>query len=179
MITRWEFWTRLARRDPSFTPLIEYWRPADEMARLDAAAEPMFRREARKLCKAAKPTRTDPVENFRLIMELRNPCRRIIKAREAAGRRNAAKLNATPPWFGELDEFVMREAADLCRLRELATGFAWQVDHMVPLQAKLACGLHCASNLQVIPARLNAIKGNRMILDEPDAWLMIHGEYNQ
>ena len=86
-------------------------------------------------------------------------------------KRRARKLNATPSWYGELDEFVMREAADLCLLRELATGIAWQVDHMVPLQAKLACGLHCAANLQVIPAALNAGKRNKMIYMEPLEWL--------
>lgn len=86
-------------------------------------------------------------------------------------KRRASKLNATPSWYGELDEFVMREAADLCLLRELATGIAWQVDHMVPLQAKLACGLHCAANVQVIPAYLNNQKLNRMLFTEPFEWM--------
>lgn len=93
---------------------------------------------------------------------------RVIAAK---AKRRARKLNATPPWYGELDEFVMREAADLCRLRELATGFAWQVDHMVPLQAKVACGLHCAANIQVMPALLNIAKRNKMIFTEPFDWI--------
>lgn len=96
---------------------------------------------------------------------------RLTERAAGQAKRRARKLNATPPWYGELDEFVMREAADLCRLRELATGFAWQVDHMVPLQAKLACGLHCAANVQVIPAALNTAKLNRLIMTEPLEWL--------
>lgn len=88
-----------------------------------------------------------------------------------AQKRRTAKTMATPAWYGELDEFVMREAAELCRLREIATGFAWQVDHMIPLRAKLACGLHCAANLQVIPASYNAAKRNKLIYTEPLQWL--------
>lgn len=86
-------------------------------------------------------------------------------------KRRAAKLHATPVWAGEFDDFTMIEAADLCRLRAAATGFVWDVDHMVPLQAREACGLHCAANLQVIPAALNRAKGNRMNLTEPGEWL--------
>ena len=80
-------------------------------------------------------------------------------------------MGCTPRWYGELDEFVMREAADLCRLRELSTGIVWHVDHMIPLRSKSACGLHCSANIQVIPAWLNWKKGNKLWLHEPDAWL--------
>lgn len=105
-------------------------------------------------------------ENFRRWSKA-NPQISIIRK----NKRRALKINATPRWYGELDEFVMREAAELCRLRELATGLDWHVDHMVPLQAKEACGLHCAANLQVIPARLNVAKKNRMNLTEPFEWM--------
>lgn len=86
--------------------------------------------------------------------------------------RRARKLNATPAWDAELTEFVAQEAAHLCALRAAATGFAWDVDHMIPLQARNACGLHVWNNLQVIPAQINRAKGNRMVLTEPMAWLV-------
>lgn len=85
--------------------------------------------------------------------------------------RRARKLNATPPWFGEVDELVMLEAADLAQRREDITGYPWHVDHMVPLKARAACGLHCASNVQVIPAAMNISKHNKMKLTEPGSWL--------
>jgi hypothetical protein len=86
-------------------------------------------------------------------------------------KRRARKLSATPSWFDELDELVMREAADLCMIRETATNCVWHIDHMVPLQARNACGLHWHANIQVIPQRLNASKSNRMLLTEPLEWL--------
>lgn len=89
-------------------------------------------------------------------------------------RRRARKLNATPAWDAELTDLVATEAADLCVKREAATGFPWEVDHMIPLQARKASGLHTAANLQVIPFVMNRAKGNKMQLTEPREWLR-HG----
>lgn len=86
-------------------------------------------------------------------------------------KRRARKLCATPPWFGELDDFVLLEAAQLCTDRQRATGVAWHIDHMVPLQARRACGLHYYGNIQVIPSTLNVRKGNKLIMMEPGAWI--------
>ena len=61
----------------------------------------------------------------------------------------------------EFDVFVFEEAVKLCALREQATGFKWQVDHIVPMMHKKACGLNTAHNFQVVPALWNQIKGNR------------------
>lgn len=85
--------------------------------------------------------------------------------------RRARKLGAMPPWFGELDEFVWREAMSLARLRSELTGIPWAADHMVPLAARNACGLHVAANCQVIPSDLNGRKANKLILTDPDEWL--------
>lgn len=89
-------------------------------------------------------------------------------------RRRASVRLRVPAWFGEFDQFVMREAADLSHCRELATGFKWHIDHMIPMCARKASGLHCAANLQVIPAILNIKKLNRMVMTTPGEWVR-HG----
>lgn len=61
----------------------------------------------------------------------------------------------------ELDEFVIDEAIRLRLLRERATGIEWHIDHVVPLNHKLASGLHNAFNVEVVPAVWNLAKGNR------------------
>lgn len=96
-----------------------------------------------------------------------NPDRR----RAHHAKRRAGKRASIPAWYGELDDLVMTEAAHLCQLRQDVTGFAWHVDHMVPLLARTACGLHCAANLQVIPAAMNMAKSNKLRLTEPGEWL--------
>jgi len=42
---------------------------------------------------------------------------------------------------------------------------------MIPLAARKACGLHVASNCQVIPAKLNVSKNNKLILTQPREWI--------
>jgi hypothetical protein len=94
-----------------------------------------------------------------------------IRAKHSAIRR-AAELRAVPFWYGEFDAFVEEEAHHLRILRNEATGIEWHVDHMVPLRCKVASGLHCASNFQVIPAGPNISKSNKLILSEPGEWIM-------
>lgn len=76
----------------------------------------------------------------------------------------AAKKRAAPPWLTEWDIFVMEEyyhKAD--RLRQL-TGKEYHVDHIHPLQGKTLCGLHVPWNLQILPARVNIQKSNKVDL---------------
>lgn len=86
-------------------------------------------------------------------------------------KRRAAEVDRLPGWYGEFDELVVNESNDLAKLRTQVTGFAWHVDHMIPLCSKTASGLHCGLNLQVIPASLNSWKLNRMLLTNPGEWV--------
>ena len=91
------------------------------------------------------------------------------KANAKTAARRAARLRATPSWAkDELEVLVMQEAYALAQQRKLMTGIDWHVDHIVPLKSDLVCGLHCAANLEVIPAVENLKKHNR---HWPDMWL--------
>jgi hypothetical protein len=83
------------------------------------------------------------------------------KQRAAEARRRASVLQALPEWDEELTQFVTEEAFDLAKRRKEITGFAWHVDHVVPLKGKNVCGLHVWNNFQVIPATENLKKGNK------------------
>ena len=85
----------------------------------------------------------------------------------SVARHRAAKLKAMPKWA---NDFFIEEAYDLAARRsKLKTcGYAkWHVDHIVPLQSKLVCGLHVEHNLQVIPDKANISKNNRWWPDMP------------
>lgn len=101
--------------------------------------------------------------------EWRGKNRPLCKAGEH--KRRARKLNAIPSWTCEFDSFAIAQAGELAALRRAATGFDWHIDHMIPLQAREACGLHIGVNLQVIPQTLNARKKNRMIFTRPGEWI--------
>jgi len=86
-------------------------------------------------------------------------------------KNKAKRLKAMPPWFGEIDQFVVDEAYSLAKFRAETHGFEWHVDHRVPLCGDLASGLHCAANIQVIPATINLRKNNRLSLVDDLSWL--------
>lgn len=82
--------------------------------------------------------------------------------------RRARKVAAIPADFSDFDQFVIQEAAEACKRREALHGEPFEIDHLVPLSRG---GLHCATNVQVIPARLNRWKNNKLVLTRPGEWI--------
>lgn len=83
------------------------------------------------------------------------------RATDAA--RKAAKLRATPPW---VDRKAISRVYRLAILAERLTGIRMHVDHIVPLQHPLVCGLHVPANLQILPGNYNEAKRNHWPLPE-------------
>ena len=98
-----------------------------------------------------------------------NPEKKLAMGRKSTAKRRALMGHSV---FTELDEFAFDEAVSLCKAREETLGGKWEVDHIVPLNHKDACGLHVAANFQVVPAEWNRAKGNRTMAE------FIIGNYN-
>ena len=83
---------------------------------------------------------------------------------EKNSRRTRVRKGATPAW-ANLDQIlaIYRMAQQLAS----QTGAKYHVDHIVPLQSDIVCGLHCEANLQVLPALANLQKHNRAWPDMP------------
>lgn len=96
-------------------------------------------------------------ENYALIKEkdrvYYNKHKKEAFARSA--KRRASKLHATASW------------ADLEEISNIYTKCpeGYHVDHIIPLQGKLVCGLHVEHNLQYLLAKDNLSKGNRIDID--------------
>lgn len=74
-----------------------------------------------------------------------------------------ARIVATPPWFDSKEvRAIYREAARLTR----ETGITHEVDHAIPLQHPLVCGLHWHANLQILTQAQNTAKGNKFTIDQ-------------
>ena len=85
------------------------------------------------------------------------------KINAISAKRKARKIKATPTWADQ------DNINDMYRLAVIfnSTGMNLHVDHIVPLQSDIVCGLHCEANLQLLPAGNNTSKGNRWW---PDMW---------
>lgn len=77
-------------------------------------------------------------------------------------RRRMAKMQRTPPWLTQAhrDEMarVYRESRRLAKV----SGIPHNVDHIVPLRGEKVSGLHVPWNLQILTARQNRLKSNRL-----------------
>lgn len=73
-------------------------------------------------------------------------------------KRRATKLKATPSWADQ--KAITAIYKESRRLQDLL-GIPMHIDHVVPLQGELVCGLHVETNLAIIPAALNLRKSNK------------------
>jgi hypothetical protein len=80
-----------------------------------------------------------------------------------AARRRVAKGRAVTAWA---DRDLVQSFYKLARIYR-AAGVLVEVDHCVPIQHELVCGLHCDANLEVVARRVNRAKSNRYWPDMP------------
>lgn len=83
--------------------------------------------------------------------------------RKAIGAKyRAASLQASVPWANqEAIAIVYKECLETTE----RTGVLHHVDHIVPLQSKVVCGLHNEFNLRIIPASENLVKSNKFSVE--------------
>lgn len=77
-------------------------------------------------------------------------------------KRRAAKLERTPNWLTEEQSREIEYFYWLAKDLERINGEPYHVDHIVPLQGESVSGLHVPWNLQVLSAKENLSKGNRV-----------------
>lgn len=85
---------------------------------------------------------------------------RCSPAKENAktSRKRTQMLRAIPPWA---DMSKVLEFYEECQRVTAETGVPHHVDHIVPIQSKYVCGLHCEMNLQILTGTENIRKGNK------------------
>lgn len=84
--------------------------------------------------------------------------------RHYANMRRCKKIQATPLWANIL---AIKSIYELAQLNTIVTGILHHVDHIVPLNSRLVCGLHWEYNLQILSNTENSIKSNRIWPDMP------------
>lgn len=79
-------------------------------------------------------------------------------------KKRASKLKAMVSWA---DEREIEKIYEMAHRRTKETNERWEVDHIVPVQSKLVCGLHNEFNLQLLRKSDNIRKHNRYWPDMP------------
>lgn len=82
----------------------------------------------------------------------------------------AVKLNATVKWDEEYTKEITEGLYQVCEVLG-RSGIKFEVDHTIPLQGELVCGLHVWNNLQILEAGLNSSKNNKFDIDDHLNWL--------
>lgn len=148
---------------------------ANNRAKRNAYISVWNAKNSEKVREYARRVKTKHAEAIRVAnarYRLENPEKRKQSTREwrqnnkglvaaTQQRRHAAKLKRTPAWLTEDDHWIMTQAYELAAARTKLFGFAWHVDHIIPLQGKCVSGLHVPMNLRVIPGVENLRKLNK------------------
>ena len=77
------------------------------------------------------------------------------KTNALTAKRRAIKLNATPKW-------LTKEQKKEITIFYINCPEGYEVDHIIPLQGKIVCGLHVPWNLQYLTRSQNAKKSNKL-----------------
>lgn len=81
-------------------------------------------------------------------------------SRQHGARRRARERRATPAWLTSQQRAEVRSIYAECERLNAEAGYvAFVVDHIVPLEGRIVCGLHVPWNLRIITRLENAQKG--------------------
>jgi hypothetical protein len=156
----------------------KYWKESSRIYReknrekIRANSRTIYLANPEKANEATKKSRTkhyDRYITYSRNYELENKEARLLKSRMYAknnphkvaaisSKRRTKQKNATPIWSNI--EMTKRIYKLRDRLNTLAGHIKYHVDHVIPLNAKLASGLHVPNNLKIELASVNMSKRN-------------------
>ncbi len=125
----------------------------------------IMKKHGHKYKERAKAKIAENIEIHRAVKEVWRQNNKH-RYRMYSSNRRAIKLNSTPSWNNKSEvEKIYRHARRL----SLWLGEEFEVDHIVPLKSKIACGLHCESNLRIISKLENRVKNNKFCIEKYNA----------
>lgn len=80
-----------------------------------------------------------------------------------AAKRRADELQRTPGWLSKADIQEIAEFYEAAQVLSKIFPYTLHVDHIVPLRGNGVSGLHVPWNLQLLPAKVNLGKSNKLL----------------
>lgn len=101
-------------------------------------------------------------ERFKKVAKLYRENNKHILNNICAKRR-ASRYNATPNWLSKEHLIEIKKFYKLAKDLENLDNIKRHVDHIIPLQGETVCGLHVPWNLQILTAKENVTKKNKLL----------------
>lgn len=112
----------------------------------------------KELVKARAAARPAEVKRkYRRKYDANNPEQRKLRT----NLRRKRFRQATPPWLSPTDRDKIKQIYLQAQQMTNLTGERYTVDHIVPLNGELVCGLHVPWNLEIVTHRANCKKHNK------------------
>lgn len=150
-----------ANKDKMLSRAKEY-RSNPEIAEKERIRQNKYYAERSVAIQAKRKAKMD--NNPELRLKMREFCKSHYERNKhlyiaKCGKRRAAKVSATPAWANlNAIKAIYKQSMQI----SIETGIEHHVDHIIPLQGKTVSGLHVESNLQIIPAKQNLSKANKL-----------------
>lgn len=85
------------------------------------------------------------------------------KKAAAAALRRGIERKSTPVWLTKEHKEEIRDFFTISKMFTIYSGQIYHVDHIIPLNSKVVCGLNVPWNLQIITASENLRKANKLL----------------
>lgn len=150
----------------------------ESTSKWQAANREKVKSYVRKSCKKAydadpekfrKKSREKRAKNPQLAREIVNKSYKKIyysrweQERARLNNLSAQKRTATPSWLSAIEKAQIQEIYDVARAKTMQTGVQHHVDHIMPVNGEVSCGLHVPWNLQILTAAENCGKKNKVV----------------
>jgi hypothetical protein len=144
------------------TTRAEYFRQYNKSDAGEEAKQRYYEKNRAHVIARAQARPTAEKQAYKSKYKQNNPdlCKTLTSFRRRRFR------DATPPWLTRKQKLEIRQLYQIAITMSKTTGERYVVDHIVPLQGEIVCGLHVPWNLRVTTQEENLKKSNK-VLDIP------------